>query len=118
KMSKTLNEKVNLPTHLTPELAYLLGFFYGDGYVLKGKKVTWQDEKGISLCVENSRPDITNRLVSLLRNLFAVEPVVSPGDGACTNIKAYSRLLIEWLQGNGLLKAKAVVVCVAEEIFR
>src|SRR5438876_1887792 len=118
KMSTTLNEKVNLPTHLTPELAYLLGFFYGDGYILKGKKVTWQDEKGISLCVENSRPDITNRLVSLLKNLFSIEPIVGPGDGACTNIRAYSRLLVEWLQENGLLKQKANAVRVPEAIFQ
>src|SRR6266566_4691612 len=88
KMSTTLNEKVTLPTHLTPELAYLLGFFYGDGYVMQGKKVTWQDEKGISLCVENSQPDITNRLASLLKDLFSIEPIVSPGDGACTIIRA------------------------------
>src|SRR5256712_7731372 len=98
KMSTTLNEKVSFPTHLTPELAYLLGYFYGDGSVLQGKKVTWQDEKGISLCVENSRPDIQNRLVSLLKNLFSIEPVVGAGDGACTNIRAYSRLMVEWLQ--------------------
>ncbi|MBA2682370.1 MAG: Hint domain-containing protein, partial [Ktedonobacteraceae bacterium] len=41
KMSTTLNEKVTLPTHLTAGLAYLLGFFYGDGCVKQGKKVTW-----------------------------------------------------------------------------
>ncbi|MFL5653213.1 MAG: ribonucleotide reductase N-terminal alpha domain-containing protein, partial [Ktedonobacteraceae bacterium] len=118
KMSTTLNEKVTLPTHLTPELAYLLGFFYGDGYVLQGKKVTWQDEKGVSLCVENSRPDIQNRLVSLLKNLFSIEPVVGAGDGACTNIRAYSRLMVEWLQENGLLKQKAHAVHVPEVIFQ
>src|SRR3989440_7393109 len=118
KMSTTLNEKVTLPTHLTPELAYLLGFFYGDGYVMQGKKVTWQDEKGISLSVENSRPDIQNRLVSLLKNLFSIEPVVGAGDGACTNIRAYSRLMVEWLQENGLLKQKAHAVHVPEVIFQ
>ncbi len=118
KMSTTLNENVTLPTHLTPELAYLLGFFYGDGYVLHGKKVTWQDEKGISLAVENTRPDITSRLVSLLKDLFAVEPIVGPGDGACTNIRAYSRLMVEWLQENGLLKQKAASVRVPEAIFK
>src|SRR5438876_7589939 len=118
KMSTTLNEKVTLPTHLTPELANLLGFFYGDGYVMQGKKVTWQDEKGISLCVKNSRPGIQNRLVSLLKNLFSIEPVVGAGDGACTNIRAYSRLMVEWLQENGLLKQKAHAVHVPEVIFQ
>src|SRR5204862_7781019 len=90
KMSTTLNEKVTLPTHLTPELAYLLGFFYGDGYVMQGKKVTWQDEKGICLSVSNTQPDVQNRLITLIRSLFAIEPRVNPGDGACTNVTAYS----------------------------
>src|SRR5256884_4655640 len=46
-MCTTLNENVTLPTHLTSELAYLLGYTYGDGYVISGKKVTWQDNKGL-----------------------------------------------------------------------
>src|SRR5438876_2164778 len=62
KMSTTLNEQVTLPTHLTEELAYLLGYFYGDGCVKQGKKVTWQDEKGISFTVSNTQPDVQNRL--------------------------------------------------------
>ncbi|MEO6889498.1 MAG: LAGLIDADG family homing endonuclease [Ktedonobacteraceae bacterium] len=118
KMSTTLNEKVTLPTHLTADLAYLLGFFYGDGYVRQGKKVTWRAAKGITVTVENSRPDIQNRLVSLLKTLFSIEPVINPGDGACTNITAYSRLLVEWLQENGLLKEKAAAIRVPEVIFR
>lgn len=111
KMSTTLNENVKLPTHLTAELAYLLGFFYGDGSLL-------QDEKGISLSVENSRPDITNRLTSLIKDLFALESVVSPGDGACTNVRAYSHIMVEWLQENGFLKQKTAQVRVPEAIFK
>jgi ribonucleoside-diphosphate reductase alpha chain len=118
KMSTTLNEKVTLPTHLTPELAYLLGYFYGDGYVLQGKKVTWQDEKGISFAVSNTQPDVQNHLVSLLQDLFSIEARIYPGTGACTNVVAYSRLLVEWLQENGLLKQKAAAVRVPEAIFQ
>jgi ribonucleotide reductase alpha subunit/intein/homing endonuclease len=118
KMSTTLNEQVTLPTHLTPELAYLLGFFYGDGYVIHGKKVTWRDDKAISFAIENTRPDIRDRLVSLVRELFSIEPVVGAGGGACTNVKVYSRVLIEWLEENGLLKEKAQAVHVPETIFR
>src|SRR5438876_517848 len=73
KMSTTLNEKVSFPTHLTPELAYLLGYFYGDGYVLQGKKVTWHDKKGISFAVSNTQPDVQSHLVSLLKDLFGIE---------------------------------------------
>ena len=118
KMSTTLNENVTLPTHLTEELAYLLGYFYGDGCVKQGKKVTWQDEKGISLSVSNTQPDVQNRLITLIRSLFAMEPRVNPGDGACTNITAYSRLVVEWLQENGLLKQKSHAIRVPEAIFQ
>src|SRR6266702_10131 len=73
KMSTTLNEQVKLPAYLTPDLAYLLGYFYGDGCVKQGKKVTWQDEKGISLSVSNTQPDVQSRLISLIKELFSIE---------------------------------------------
>jgi ribonucleotide reductase alpha subunit len=118
KMCTTLNENVKFPTHLTKDLAYLLGYFYGDGYVMRGKKVTWQDEKGISLAIANNQSEAREHLVSLIRDLFGLEPVVSPGGGACMNIRVYSRMLVEWLQENGLLKQKAEDVRVPEAIFR
>jgi ribonucleoside-diphosphate reductase alpha chain len=118
KMSTTLNEQVTLPTHLTPELAYVLGYAYGDGYVIQGKKVTWKDEKGLSFAVANTQPEVRDHLVAALRELFSVEPVVESGDGACTNVKIYSRVVLEWLQENGLLKQKAAQIRVPEAIFR
>lgn len=118
KMSTTLNEKVSLPTHLTPDLAYLLGFFYGDGSVIQGKKVTWQDEKGIAFTIEDSRSEIRDHLVTCVQELFGLEPIIGKGDGACTTVRVYSRILVEWLQTNGLLKQKAAHVRVPEVIFQ
>ncbi len=117
-MSTTLNEQVTLPTHLTAELAYVLGYAYGDGYVIQGKKVTWSDEKGLSLSVAHAYPDIQERLITSLKKLFSVDPVIEHGDGACNNVKIYSRMVVEWLQANGLLKQKAACVRVPEAIFR
>ncbi|GAC1625792.1 MAG: hypothetical protein NVS4B9_17280 [Ktedonobacteraceae bacterium] len=118
KMSTTLNEDVTLPTQLTPELAYFLGYAYGDGYVIRGKKVTWQDNKGLSLVVANNQPEVKERLVTLIQELFALTPVVGPGDGDCTIIRVYSRVLIDWLEENNLLKQKAGAVRVPEAIFQ
>ncbi len=118
KMSTTLNEQVTLPTHLTAELAYVLGYAYGDGYVIQGKKVTWRDEKGLSLSVAHAYPEIQERLITALKKLFSVNPVVEQGDGACNNVKIYSRMIVEWLQENGLLKQKAEYIRVPEAIFR
>jgi ribonucleoside-diphosphate reductase alpha chain len=118
KMSTTLNENVILPTHLTRDLAYLLGFFYGDSSVIQGKKVTWQDEKGIAFTIEDSRPAIQNHLIACVQELFGLEPIITKGDGACTTIQVYSRILVEWLQSNGLLKQKSAHMRVPEVIFR
>ena len=118
KMSTTLNEQVTLPTHLTAELAYVLGYAYGDGYVIQGKKVTWRAEKGLSLSVAHAYPEIQQRLITALKKLFSVYPIVEQGDGACNNVKIYSRLIVEWLQENGLLKQKAEHIRVPEAIFR
>ncbi len=118
KMSTTLNEQITLPTHLTAELAYVLGYAYGDGYVIQGKKVTWSDEKGLSLSVAHAYPEIQERLMTTLKKLFSVYPIVEQGDGACNNVKIYSRMIVEWLQENGMLKQKTEYVRVPEAIFR
>ncbi|PJF22540.1 MAG: hypothetical protein CUN56_05480 [Phototrophicales bacterium] len=117
-MSTRLNEDVRLPNVLNEDLAYLLGYMYGDGYVIWGKKVNWSAPKGMSLAAANAYPEIQDRLTELIAELFDLQPVIEPGDGAFTNIKFYSRIVIEWLLLNGLLKPKAKDVRVPEQIFR
>ncbi len=117
-MSTTLNENVRLPELLTEDLAYLLGYMHGDGYVHVGKKVNWQAAKAIKLATADAHPTVRERLVNSIRDLFALEPSIENGDGACQNIGIYSRLMIEWLSANGLLKAKAEDIRVPEAIFR
>ncbi len=116
-LSTTLNENVTLPEVLTEDLAYALGYMNGDGYVHIGKKVTWQAPKAIKLATADAYPAIRQKLVNTIRDLFGVEPVVENGDGAVKNVSLYSRLVIEWLSSNGLLKAKAENIRVPEVIF-
>lgn len=118
KMSTRLNENVSFPTHLTEELAYLLGYWYGDGYVHIGKKGTWSAPKALKLAVAAEHQDIQSTLVDLIEKLFGVKPVVEPHGKGCVTVALYSRLVIEWLQQNGLLKPKAEKVRVPEAIFR
>lgn len=106
-MSTNLNTDVHMPTSMTPELAYFLGYSYGDGYVLSGKKVNWVGDKGLSLAVPNDRPEVTDLLLNCITSTFNVNPTVESGDGACVNVKVFSRLIIEWLRQNGLLKQKS-----------
>jgi ribonucleoside-diphosphate reductase alpha chain len=117
-MSTTLNTDITLPAVLDEDLAYFVGYLYGDGYVHMGKKVTWQAEKGIKLATADAYPAIRQRLISAIERLFGVTPHLENGDGACQNVVLYSRLVVEWLRHNGLLKAKAEAIRVPEAIFR
>ncbi|GCE12039.1 LAGLIDADG family homing endonuclease [Tengunoibacter tsumagoiensis] len=110
-LSTTLDEQVTVPTQLTAELAYLLGFSYGDGHVM--------GDRGLSLSVANNQPEVQERLVASIRSLFGIEPAVSAGDDTNnTNIQLDSRVVVEWLHENGLLTQKAETIRVPEAIFR
>ncbi len=117
-MSTTLNEKVRLPEILDEDLAYLVGYMHGDGYVHIGKKVTWQAAKAVKMATADDYPEIRTRLIESSRRVFNLEPTLEQGDGACMNVALHSRLMVEWLAANGLLKAKADRIRVPEAIFR
>jgi ribonucleoside-diphosphate reductase alpha chain len=117
-MSTRLNEDVRLPETLDEDLAYLIGYMHGDGYVHWGKKVSWRAPKAIKMATADAYPEIHARIVDTVERLFGLTPTIEDGDGALKNIAVYSRLMIEWLITNGLLKAKAESVRVPEAIFR
>ncbi len=117
-MSTTLNENVRLPEILDEDLAYLVGYMYGDGYVQWGRKVNWSEPKAIKLATADSYPEIRQRLIDIAERSFGLECTVRQGDGAVQEVSIYSRLMIEWLQQNGMLKQHADSVRVPEVIFR
>jgi ribonucleoside-diphosphate reductase alpha chain len=117
-MSTTLNENITLPETLNEDVAYLVGYMHGDGYVQMGKKVNWSAPKALKMAAADAYPQILERLVSIIRSSFGIEPTVLQGDGALKNVSVYSRMVVEWMIANGLLKAKADKVRVPEAIFR
>ncbi len=117
-MSTTLNEAIRLPEVLDEELAYLIGYMHGDGYVQFGKKVTWEAPKAIKMATADAYPAIRERLVQSIKRLFGYEATITPGAGSIHNVEIYSRLVVEWLTQNGLLKAKAEDIRVPEILFR
>jgi ribonucleoside-diphosphate reductase alpha chain len=117
-MSTTLNEDVRLPEVLNEDLAYLLGYMHGDGYVHMGRKVNWRAPKAIKMATADAYPEIRTRIVDAVQRTFGMQPTIEDGDGAYMTIAIYSRLVIEWLIANGLLKAKAEAIRVPEAIFR
>ena len=117
-MSTTLNTDVTLPGALDEDLAYWLGYAHGDGYVHIGKKVNWEAPKAIKLATADDRPAIRERLFDITERLFNLTPTIENGDGAVTNLSIYSRMLMEWLTQNDMLKAKSEDIRVPEVIFR
>jgi ribonucleoside-diphosphate reductase alpha chain len=117
-MSTTLNENVTFPAELTEDIAYFLGYLHADGYVHVGKKVTWTVPKALKLATADAHPDIRARLDEIVTRVFGLKVNHENGDGAVVNLAIYSRLLVEWLNQNGLLKNKADSVRVPEVIFR
>lgn len=117
-MSTTLNEEVKLPSVLNEDVAYLIGYMHGDGYVHIGRKVNWSAPKAVKMATADAHPEIRQRIVETVRRAFGLEPRIEDGGGAVKSVAIYSRLLIEWLSTNGLLKAKANQIRVPEAIFR
>lgn len=116
KMSFSLNETVTLPNVLDERLAYVLGYMAGNGYVHAASDKDRNKAKSITISCPDSRPDLRNRLVQLLRDLFHAEPVLNPGGGAVTVIGLYSRLVVEWLRTNGFLKEHSASIRVPSKI--
>lgn len=118
-MSTRLNTDLSFPAELNEDLAYLLGYMHGDGYVHVGKKVTWQAPKAIKLATADAYPTVRQRLIDISLKLFGLQATVEDcGESAHANVGLYSRLLVEWLTQHGLLKAKAEDIRVPEAIFR
>jgi ribonucleoside-diphosphate reductase alpha chain len=86
---------VRVPEAVTPELAELVGYFMGDGSL---------HAKGIRLCVANTDLDVVEHLGVLAKDLFGLEPVVTPQDGY-QEVTLQSVRLARWWQAAGFAKA-------------
>jgi adenosylcobalamin-dependent ribonucleoside-diphosphate reductase len=111
------NKDVRLPKSLDEDLAYLVGYMHGDGYTHYQ-----HDRKTVpnffSMATADVYPQIRQRIVDTIKVVFDIDAIVKNGDGACKNVRIYSRLALEFLITNGLLKARAENIRVPEAIFR
>ena len=102
-----LNEAITLPDELTEDLAYFLGYSFGDGYVELDK---FNEPVRFALACSTKHPKIENKLVSIGNVLFGYLPKVTAGDGNVNNVTIYSKKLGLYLAQNGLLKQKAGIL--------
>ena len=99
--SNRLNENVCLPHHLDHNLAYLLGYMYGDGSIEFDK---FDEPAVISLACGHAWPKIQDRLVELIKNIFGYDAKIKPGDGAVNKVQVHSKIIAGWLKHNDILK--------------
>ncbi|APD08940.1 MULTISPECIES: adenosylcobalamin-dependent ribonucleoside-diphosphate reductase [Thermus] len=89
---------IRTPEVLTEDLAFLLGFFFGEGFVSGDR---------IGFSVHEEEP-MKEEIKGLFRKLFGLElrEERKPADRSLTLV-VHSRPLVTWLRKNGLLKGKA-----------
>jgi ribonucleoside-diphosphate reductase alpha chain len=88
------DRRVHVPDAVTPELAELVGYFMGDGSL---------HAKGIRLCVADTDLDVAEHLGVLAKDLFGIEPVVTPQEGY-QELSLSSVRLARWWQAAGFAK--------------
>jgi ribonucleoside-diphosphate reductase alpha chain len=86
---------VRVPDMVTPELAELVGYFMGDGSL---------HAKEIRLCVADTDLDVAGHLSVVAKELFGLEPVITPQEGY-QELTLSSVRLARWWQAAGFAKS-------------
>jgi len=103
--SNRLNENIKLPEYLNEDFAYFIGYSYGDGGLEKGRNGKYS---GIGLASSNDWPGIKNKLINIIKETFNYKAAIKKVKNSNHEvIRIHSRLLIEFLRTNGVLKQKA-----------
>jgi len=100
--SNRLNTDVTLPKVLDENLAYFLGQTYGDGHVIVKGKIPC----GVEIASSDSHSQVKDKVINTIVNVFNFAPKVNKGCGSCETIVLNSRVVVEYLKYNNLLKQK------------
>lgn len=92
--------EMTMPTHLTEDLAWLVGLMVGDGSV---------HTKGIRIAGSIAHLDRLERAAEIVENLFGIRAIIYGRTKSEQNADLYinSTWFREWLRANGLLKAQS-----------
>lgn len=100
-LGNRLNESVLLPNQLSEDLAYFIGYAFGDGNV---ERDAWETPQTLCLACAHSYPDIQSKLTNIIFETFGYSAKINTGDGAVNKVTIHSKLILLFLQQNGLLK--------------
>lgn len=95
-----LNTKIRQPKTLNEDLAYLIGYSKADGYF---RKENWK----LSLACANKYPQTKEKIEAITKKCFLYEIKIKEGVGDLENYNLYSKIVINFLKKNDLLKEKA-----------
>ncbi|MEW6130035.1 MAG: LAGLIDADG family homing endonuclease [Acidobacteriota bacterium] len=99
---------LRLPEMLTAELAELLGFYIGDGYL--------KERRGLGIAVDARDTDVVGRLQELIGRTFNLDAKVEDTERNCLLVWAASYFIPRWLRANGLAKANALDAHIPEAV--
>jgi ribonucleoside-diphosphate reductase alpha chain len=111
--SNRLNEDIVFPTNLSSDLAYILGYSYGDGCVSFDK---YSEPKYLELACSNSWQGIKNKLTLFIKKCFNYNVSIRSGDGDLERFTIGSKLILKFLEHNNILKQKSGELIFPEKI--
>ena len=102
--STIFNHNIKLPTQLTEDLAYYLGYSFGDGCVEVDK---FKEPVKLFVACSHDYPEIEQNLVAAIKTTFEYTCNSIPQTNTKMNkVFIYSKLICLFLAQNGLLKQK------------
>lgn len=90
--------RATLPSEMTPELAELLGYYMGDGYL--------KDRGGVHLVVCDKDPDLSDYLIKLLKGVWGDVDVAVESRLGCSMLNMSGYHVTRFLNRNGMAKPK------------
>ena len=98
----------------TDELAYLIGYSYGDGWISYDAT---KKASRFSVCCDSKYPEIIYKLKESLKNIFGLTFSEYNKNTSCITLTANSVSLCAWLKENKILKEKTYDIKIPEVLF-
>ena len=101
---------ITLPKALDEDLAYFLGYSYGDGHIV------YKNKTPQSLCLSVNNSKMIEKLEQITYNKFNYDITNKSGSGNVRVLSIHSVKLCKWLKQNSLLKEKTGSIIVPQNI--
>lgn len=112
------SKPIDFPDRMTPELAYLTGFYMANGH-LRIRNVSNDGSSSLTLAVSQKRLESKKRLVNIIKQCFGSEPAIYQGDGAVEILSFASKTLVDyWVENNLKKPSGAISSFVPEQIWK